>query len=327
MAITPTVISKNGSIVLIGTPTSQVDLPHKLMKNKAYVSRVYPATMIYPNTNKTLWELRHPNMSLNDIKRGMDNRIAFTREYLCKPLSRGDELFPYEIIQKAFDYQDAFINKPRPGCKYFIGMDFALSGKAGADYSAYVVYEKNRDGVLKIVRIEHYKGLSSLAQKQRIKELNSIFRPVLMLGDEGTFGKALIEDLRAEHLPIKGFNFQGKRIELLETFRGAFDVNFKDDNPLPFNERKFLICKNRKSVITQTLTEKLVSELLSFAIVFKVPKGKGDMTGRVVYEAQKSHSDIVMASALGYFIARNVRKVSYVVKSSSGYSSLISKTG
>ena len=300
-AILPIVTAKDGSVVAVGTYKHSIDLLHKLKENPEWKSLYYPANL--PYKGKTLWEWRYPGKSLMQVKKEIGNNIMFSREYLLKVMSVDTQLFPAEIIIPSFDYTDTFIDAPRPGCIYYVSLDFALSGKSGADFSVYVVFEIDKQGVVKIVRIERYKGLSYIAQKKRIQELYNIFKPVKCVADEGSFGKSFIQDMRAIGIPLIGFNFQTRRRELLEVFRGAFDLNFDEGVELPKEKKKFLICKNKEDFITTQLTDLLLKELEAFNVVFKT-KQKGDITGRIEFESTEPHDDLVMASAMGYWYAR-----------------------
>jgi len=301
-------------IIVVGTPTSQLDLLHVLRKNKEYESRVYPADLLVKSAGKTLWEMRYSNTTLEQKKLEIDNSVAFTREYLCKPLGSGDQLFPYERIEASFDPGRRFIDQPGKNCSYLLSLDFAMSGESGADYSVFMLFEREEwSGVVRIARVERYKGMSYQTQKMRIMQLSSVFKPYRVVADEGTFGKTFVQELRREHIPVTGINFHAKRMEMLEVLRAAFDSNFDGQNVLPFEERRFLIPKDRKCIRTNNMMQEFVKELMSFAIVFKKAGRGDDMTGAVKFEGQRAHDDIVMAAAMGYYSIREYGKVSYHV--------------
>ena len=309
-AVNPLVIAKDGGIIVVGTPTSELDLLHKLRDNPVYVSRIYAANGKYPDLPNTFWSMRYPDRSLADKKKELNNSIAFSREFLCKPLSAGDSLFPYDKIEPSFDYTEKFLNKPRENCRYLLSLDFAMSGESGADFSVYIVFEIDGKMRVRIARIERYKGLSYQAQQARIKQLSEVFVPYKVVADEGTFGKAFVQDLRSAGLPVKGINYQGIRAEMLEVLRSAFETNFNGAVPNKENEKMFLIPRNKNCAITMKLTDELVKELTSFAVVYKTT-GRGDMTGTVKFESTRKHDDIVMAAAMGYYYLRNRRKTTY----------------
>lgn len=315
-AFMPIVRAKDGGMTVLGTVKHSLDLLHKLRDNKEWETRIYPANL--PYQGKTLWEWRYSDKTLEQLKKEMGNNIMFTREYFLKCMSADTQVYPAELIIPSFDYGDKFIDKPRPECVYYLSFDFALSGKTGADYSAYFVYEVNKENLIKIVRIERYKGLSSGAQKQRMKELYNTFNPVLAAADEGNIGKSFLQDMRDMGIPMVGFNFQGRRNELLEVFRGAFELNFQNGEELPFEKKKFLICRDREDYITTNLVNIFQNELESFNVIFKSGK-TGDVTGRVAFESTQPHDDTVMSAAIGYWYARSRSSGTTYIRRGSSY--------
>jgi len=304
------ITAKAGDVVVVGTPKSELDLLHTLRKNTEWVSDIFGAKDKWKD-GRILWDIRYPKFSLDKKKKEVNNNIKFTREFLCKVLSSGDELFPYGVVEAAFDYERGFDDKPVEYYNYYFGIDFALSGEAGADYSAYAVYQKDpKTNLVRLVRLERYKGMSYDEQKIRIRKLANTFKPQKVIADEGTFGKAFIQELKQAHVPIKGFKFQHKRQELLEVFRNAFDTNFLEDRDskgnlqaLPFSQRKFLLSYGKHDLVATKIVDELVNELIGFGVVLK-RSGSGDMTGTVKFESVKAHDDLVMACALGYWGCR-----------------------
>lgn len=321
--------NEGAGICVVGTPKSELDLLHTLRKNREFVSEICSADMkicdlIDSNDTKTLWELRYPKQTLLEKKSQIKNNIKFSREFLCKVLSAGDELFPYGIIEASFDYDKGFYEKPHPEYTYYMGLDFALSGESGADYSAYAIFEKDLDNVIRLVKLERFKGLSYGAQKLRIKQLSDIFKPVRVIADEGTFGKAFVQEMRSQHVPIRGFRFQHKRQELLEVFRSAFDTNFTENRdkdgfyiPKNYDERKFFINYSKEDSLCSNIVDTLINELLGFGIVFKT-SGTGDLTGTTKFESVKPHDDLVMACALGYWSCNKQGASNLIVARGSG---------
>ena len=300
------ITAKDGNIVVVGTPKSELDLLHNLRKNTEFKSYIFGADerCKIDGEIKTLWQIRYPKYSLAKKKKEVNNNLKFSREFLCRVLSSGDELFPYGIIEQALDYDKGFDDRPIEGYSYYMGLDFALSGESGADYSVYCIMNKcMKTNITRVVRIERYKGLSYEAQKLRIRQLNKIFKPAKVIADEGSFGKAFVQELKMFGVPVKGFNFHRKKQELLELFRNAFDLNFTDDKvarkALPVEQRKFFINYGKDDIRCQKVIDELIKELLGFGVIIKTSKS-GDMTGVVTFETVKRHDDLVMACALAY---------------------------
>jgi len=80
-AIPPMVTAHDGKIMCIGTPTSFTDLLHKLAKNEAYVSIVYPVI----TKERDLWNERYPDKNMKEYKKQYDS-VTWSREHMCRQL-------------------------------------------------------------------------------------------------------------------------------------------------------------------------------------------------------------------------------------------------
>lgn len=307
----------NGDVVVVGTPKSELDLLHTLRKNIQWESKIYAADTKWKDGN-ILWDIRYPKMSLDKKKKEVNNNLKFTREFLCKVLSSGDELFPYGVIECSFDYESSFEKRYFEDYTYYIGIDFAISGASGADWSAYAVMcQDNKTDVVRLINLERYKGLSYPAQKLRIHQLDQMYKPRKIIVDESLFGKTFIQEMRQKHVPVTGFKFQHKRQELLEVFRDAFDTNLydykdKDGNPVPLSmaERKFFINYHPQDPKCVKIVDELVKELMGFGVVVRRGQ-KRDMVGSIKFESVRAHDDLVMACAMAYWSVREHGRVNF----------------
>jgi len=292
--IPPMVRAKNGKIVFIGTPTSKVDALHQLDKNKAFISKRYPANARDPETNKSLWSLRYPNITMSDAKKEYDD-MSWSREFLLNPLSSKDKIYPFELIKKSFDFEAMFTLERNIHSAYYMGLDFALSGEAGSDYTVFTVLEKKGD-VCRLVNMERYKGLSYQAQKNRIKHLNDIFKPVKVVADKGSFGQAFIQDLRADCVPIEAFKFTNQSKQDLHTnLRNMFEQNC------------IIINKSEDDLKTKQLTDHLINELSNFGIIYD------ELHNSIRFEGLGSHDDAVTSLALACWGAKGSGNISWKV--------------
>jgi len=282
-AIPPMVTAKNGRILCVGTPTSMVDLLHKLGKNKAYVSNIYPVK----TKDMNLWEQRYPDKDIREVRKEYDS-LSWSREFLCRPLSAADQLFPYDLVEKSFDYARPMEYAYDKRCIYYMGIDFALSGETGSDFTVFTLLEKdNKEHTLRIKMMERYKGLSYMSQKQRIVQLYEIFHPIKVIVDEGTFGKAFLQELRQLGLSITGFKFTNQsKQELILNLRNAFENNIIRINYLQSDDK------------TRNMVKELTKELLNFGV--KLTK-----TGKIGFEGLGAHDDLVMSLALAVFCGRS----------------------
>lgn len=277
--LSPVVNNKDGNIIAIGTPTALTDLLHKLEENEEYKSMRYPAIM----KKKPIWPDRFNLAKLGRIRKEIGT-LSFSREYMLKPLSSDDQIFPYNLIENALCYDMSFSLMGDKRKNFFIGVDFAMSGASGADYTVITVIDRNKDNDLIIDFIERKKGMSYHDQKLRILQLNEIYRPQKILIDEGNVGQTFLQDLRNYNIPIRGYKFtKEKREELIKVLRNTFE---NQKLKIPYS----------KDIQTKRLINELLNELSHFGVKVK--------NGKVKFEGIGAHDDMVMSLALVCMAAR-----------------------
>lgn len=294
-AILPTLIAKNGRLACAGTPKSDFDLIHELHKNKSFKSATYPVWVKdrnyflerYPG-----WEIKKEDGKYNIYDSNKElfdsyDVFSFSREMMCTPLSEDDRLFPYSLIQDCF-IPDLLFEKQREGREcYYIGGDFAMSANTGADFTAFAV-GKIINGKKRLVKLERYKGMSYLAQKERLRDLNFRFKPIEILVDKKSFGEAFIQDLRAEKLPIRGFSFDaGPKQEAVASLRSDFEGGVIE---LP---------RSMNDLNTKLKVDVLVKELMSYGVKYDQVKKT------IKLEGIGTHDDTVDAFSLMCFSMRH----------------------
>ena len=288
--IPPMVLAKNGKVVFIGTTVSKIDPIHKIKKNPAYVTKWYPVNLKYQD--KTLWEWRYPSKDIREERKKYDS-LSWSREFLLEPLSSADRIYPYELIFQCFDYDSTFHMNRRGERAYYIGLDFALSGEAGADYTVYTIIEKLGD-ILRVINIERYKGMNYQTQKHRIVQLSEIFKPVKVVADEGSFGKSFISDLLNAHVPVEGYKFTNQSKQDLHT-------NLRN----LFEQKRIIINMSQSDLKTKTLTTHLITELSNFGVVWDEQKQL------VKFEGTGEHDDMVTSLALAAYASRGLGNMSW----------------
>ena len=124
------VLHHTAQLAIVGTPFSYTDLYQELKSLKGYWVKEYPA--INETTGKPLWPERWSLEALQ-TRRGEMTSIAFTREYLCKPIASESSLFPEEMTDPCKDTEYALEFQPPvdENVNYYIGWDqrLALIGK------------------------------------------------------------------------------------------------------------------------------------------------------------------------------------------------------
>jgi len=304
-AVLPTIRAKRGFFVGIGTPLSELDLLHEIEQDPGFSSIYFDR---YPAESKekgNLFEIRYPDTAIvhkdgavhiTDKKTGKTietyNHLTWSQEFLLKPVSTEDKLFPPHMVQACLDPSSAFQMEPVNMKQYFMGCDFAMSAQSGADYTVITILEKSPGSKkLKIVWIERFKGLDYRIQKERIVELAERYQITKALGDENTFGKVFIYDLKAAGIPIEGFKFSStnrSKDEIIKALRDQFE------------KEGFIIPYSREDVKTTLTVKKLMEELNAFGILF-------DMRSKTVkFEGLGRHDDMVVSLGLANFIARHI---------------------
>ena len=314
-AIFPTIRAKRGQFVGLGTPKSELDLLHSIERDPGFSSIYFDR---YPAENETsnLFEERYPDtqvvhkdgaVHVIDKKTQLTietyNNMTWSQEFLLKPVSMEDKLFPDHMVNACLDPTMTFQPDVKNLHQYFMGVDFAMSATAGSDFTVITVLEKAPGNKkIKLVWMERIRGLNYIAQKEKIIEIAERYEVIKILGDEGSFGKTFIFDLRQEGMPIEGYRFtyqSSSKEELIKALRDQFE---KEGFILPYSQ---------DDIKTYTLVKALIDELLKFGIIFDMKKKQ------VRFEGTGKHDDCVISLALCNYIARHITTSLFSVSTSS----------
>jgi len=286
-AVLPTIRAKRGLFVGVGTPKSELDLLHEIESDPGFQSIYfdrYPAegekgelfAERYPDT---VIEHKDGAVHISDKSTGKlletYSNMTWSQEFLLKPVSMKDKLFPSSMIQECLDPNEMFQEGVKNLRQYFMGVDFAMSAQSGADYTVITVLEKEPSSKrLKLVWMDRWKGLDYSMQKSRIRELAERYQVTKILGDENSFGRTFIYDLKADGIPIDGYKFTpGSKEEIVKTLRDQFE------------KKGFIIPFSKNDVKTTMMVKILVDELSKFGIIF-------DMRSKTVkFEGTGKHDD------------------------------------
>jgi len=301
-AVLPTIRAKRGFFVGVGTPKSELDLLHEIEADPGFAS-IYSDRFPAEGSKGDLFKQRYPDadivhttgaVEIRDHKKKTlletyDN-LTWSQEFLLKPVSTKDKLFPDYMLEACMDNTLSFIYQPVNMKQYFMGVDFAMSANSGSDYTVITILEKSPgSNALRIAYMERFRGRDYILQKQRIKELSDIYRITKCLGDESSFGKTFIYDLKRAGVPIDGYTFQknGKE-ELIKALRDQFE------------KKGFVIPTAKTDAQCVPMMRIMADELTKFGIIFDMKKKK------VRFEGTGKHDDTVISLALASFIARNI---------------------
>jgi phage terminase large subunit-like protein len=278
------VLHHSARLCIVGTPFSYTDLYSELKKLEGYSVGEYPA--INERTGEPLWPERWSLDALNS-RRGEMTSIAFTREYLCKPIASESSLFPEEVLENAKDHEAILSYYPsdEEELNYYIGWDPAISADRKADYTCMMVIAMDSNRHKRIVHVHHEKGMDFSSQIDKIIELNARFNPVIIELETNNFAMAFNQVLsEISDLPIKPFNMSRMKKEaLIHTLQlhfeqGHLHIPFKDEGS------------------TRRHMSALMSELSTFTMLDN---------GRM--ESLGGHDDMVMALALSVQATKEYR--------------------
>ena len=186
-------ILPQGQVLVVGTPFHEKDLYANLKEAKNWRVFEYPA--IFPD-GSLLWENRYNFQALTDKRLTLGSMI-FSREILVRPISDSVSIFPWSILEKSFVGMDKYtlvdniISHPIKFKKVAAGVDLALSGNIGSDYTVIIVVgldELNRIWLLHVTRLNGAGYNEQIATLQRI---NYNFNPSVILMETNGFQKVM----------------------------------------------------------------------------------------------------------------------------------------
>jgi len=274
-AVWPVVQAKKGKFLIVGTPMHYTDLLNDLMKpdkSSDWIQLKYKACDIGDNgeIENPLFPELFPIKQLEKIRRTQPPHL-WSREYLCEPISGDMSLFPYSLIESCSELELEETDKEP---QYFMGCDIALSDKAGADYSAFLIVKKQGDN-LEVIDMWREKGISTENQIKEMKRLHKQYNFSKIIVEKVGLSIGMVDELQKDPvLKSVVVPFVTKR-ENKEQILSHLEVLMRNKG-LKIN--KF----HRVSI--------LKNELMCFK--YRVKRGKQS------YESVGEHDDTVIALAL-----------------------------
>lgn len=204
-AVLPTIYSKKGKCIGIGTPQTNYDLLARLTKNPHFFSMKYPAIIESgPDKGKALWPERYSISRLKVIKRTIGSS-RFNKEYLLNLVSGETQVFTHKLILPALKDNMNFLDYGDSEKNYFVGVDLAYSPKG--DYTVFVVVEQGENGSYTLVHLDRMRGVSIPLQESKLADLCTRFNPKRIVIDKSLFGQNMVNNLRGMNFPVEGFDF------------------------------------------------------------------------------------------------------------------------
>ena len=207
-------------------------------------------------------------------------------------------IFKLRDIEDCYDLKLGFKGETSGYGQVFIGADFAISSGPRADYDAYTVIEKVGD-VCTLVWAERQRGVPIASKIIRLKQLFKRFKPLRIVLDESNIGQAILQELRAEGIPVEAQQFNSSaRSNLLTNLLRIIE------------NKKLVIPRNKEDPYAMNYSNILTEELISF----KEVESKSTKIKHLVSEG--SHDDTVMSLAMACKDAGSKRPfVDYIASS------------
>jgi phage terminase large subunit-like protein len=199
-----------GQLIVVGTPFHAEDLYADLKNNEEYHFQKYQA--LSDETEEPLWEERYDKVRL-EAKRREIGSVRFTREFQCEPISDDMSLFPLYLFQgEQVEQPTVSLGMPLEFWKdkgitdVYMGVDYAISSSAGADYTVIWVMGRDKWGNRWIMDIVRGHGVAYQKQQSKVVELARLYQPCLIFLEANQMQRIFGDELiRTSDLPIKPF--------------------------------------------------------------------------------------------------------------------------
>lgn len=277
------IVEPYGYFLVSGTPYSSApnELYQILKADKRFYCFEYP--ILFPD-GRPLAPDRYTFEQILAKKEELGT-IVFNREYLVVPISDTSTIFPYEYLMRSIigmetiHFASSIDDFPFKFTRVHIGVDFAVSGNIGADYTVYSVWGKDAMDNYYLLYYYRKRGMSHNEQVDKIVQLDRLFHPNKIRCEANGF-QSILSGLAKE----RGL----KNIEPFTTTEG----NKKDlYTGLPslsaMFERGQIKCPYAMGETRQAV-DLMFGEFSS--ITFRSDNGK--------LEAASGHDDVVMANFL-----------------------------
>ena len=278
----PTINATKGTLSVVGTPQSKIDLLHDLLDaNNGWTKARYQAVL--PNPDGTwrepLWprcgELGYTLDELRKIQSTMDS-VSWSKEMMCNPVSGNASLYPWDLIKDCI-IEGIDSGAVRQEATYVLGCDVSVSSNPNADFSVFTVLEQVGKQPYRAVHIVRVPGRTIDEQGMIIKNLDSKYNFSRVLVEQNGISYDFVRTMQRDPQlgrKVEGFLTTHKNKEKI---LGAIEIAFRNKN--------LFIPKN----------ETLVEELLNFGI----KEREDHFGGRTQsYEGLGAHDDCVMSLAL-----------------------------
>lgn len=260
-------------IVVIGTAQDYDDLYHELQNNSEYIG-VKLSAIIDEEKEIPLWDERYSYEDLMGIKRRVGS-LAFSKEYLNKPLSDETTIFPTTLFEPLFDRELSYARNYTGGKHVYIGVDFSIPGSTDGDWTVIIAIEY--DPSTNLYTLLNYWREQPAAIGRQIEQIEyycQTYRATLGYLEDNMFQGIYREHFKKKsNLPVRGHTVTGQNKKSMETGLVSLRPIFENGNfRFPY-----------KTDADRNKTDMIVSEF----------NGVRQRLGRIGNET--THDDIVLA--------------------------------
>lgn len=175
------IVEPYGYFLVTGTPYSSApnELYQILKADKRFYCFEYP--ILFPD-GRPLAPDRYTFEQILAKKEELGT-IVFNREYLVVPISDTSTIFPYEYLMRSIigmetiRFASSIDDFSFKLTRVHIGVDFAVSGNIGADYTVYSVWGKDAMDNYYLLYYYRKRGMSHNEQVDKIVQLDRLFHP------------------------------------------------------------------------------------------------------------------------------------------------------
>jgi hypothetical protein len=207
----------SSQIVIVGTAQDQQDLYHDLQRHVEYVGDRLEAVKDEAN-RIPLWPERYSYDDLMSIKRRIGS-LAFSKEYMNRPLSDETTIFPTTLFTPCFDRELSYQRSYTGGNPVYLGVDFSVPGSTDGDWTVIMVIEHDRKANL-FTLLYYWRDRPDLIKKQldAIEYCCQVFQVTIGFLEDNLFQGIYREHFRTKTtLPLRGHTVNTHNKRSMET--------------------------------------------------------------------------------------------------------------
>lgn len=256
-------LKPGGKLIIVGTAWNNQDLYEELLADTNFDVRIRYDAIVDEEKKQTLWPQRWTWDEMMKRKQSMGT-LAFNRSYRNITANIDDSPFEEPWLQRAlklganrkmirtFDYANWDLGQ----ITISMGVDLAISKKAGSDFTAITVVGRLADG-RKILLYAIRRKLSPAETRRTIKEVAKQFNPDIITVESNAYQASLQMDLADEtDLPIEAYNTGGEKYDE-EVGINSLAVEFENG--------KWILPYAQDDLYTTTMVDHLLQGMREFS--------------------------------------------------------------